>query len=52
MIMMLPFLTATLAIWLSIRGQRSFAITTWVITFAIYLAWLNYHITDKLNISL
>lgn len=52
MVMMLPFLTATLAIWFSIRGKRSVALTSWVITFIIYLGWLKYHITDKLNISL
>ena len=52
MIMMLPFFTAMLAIWFGIRGQRTVAITSWVITFIIYLGWLKYHITDKLNISL
>ncbi len=52
MIMMLPFLTAMLAIFFGIRGQRNTAITIWIITFIIYLAWMNYHFTDKLNISL
>ena len=52
MIMMLPFFTALLAIWFAIRGHRPVAITAWVITFVIYLGWLKYHMTDKLNISL
>jgi hypothetical protein len=52
MIMMLPFFTAMLAIFFGMRGQRKVAITTWVITFIIYLEWMNYHFTDKLNISL
>lgn len=52
MIMMLPFFTAMLAIFFGIRGQRSVAIKAWVVTFVIYLGWLQYHITDKLNISL
>ena len=52
MIMMLPFLTALLAIFFGLRGQRNFSIATWVITFLIYLQWMNYHFSDKLNISL
>lgn len=52
MIMMLPFLTALIAIGLTIRGERMSTIIAWVITFLIFLAWLNYHMTDKLNISL
>jgi hypothetical protein len=52
MIMMLPFFTALLAIWFAIRGHRPVAITAWVVTFVIYLGWLKYHMTDKLNISL
>ena len=52
MIMMLPFLTTLLAIILSMRGQRTTAIVAWVLSFIIFLAWLHYHMTDKLNISL
>lgn len=52
MIMMLPFLTALIATWFGMRGQRSASIGVWVVTFVIYLAWMKYHMTDKLNISL
>jgi hypothetical protein len=52
MIMMLPFFTAAISIWLSIRGQRPAAIGAWVVTFIIFLAWMKYHMTDTLNISL
>jgi hypothetical protein len=52
MIMLLPFLTALIAIWFAIRGQRAAAIGLWVITLAIYVAWMKYHMTDALNISL
>jgi hypothetical protein len=52
MIMMLPFLTALIATWFGMRGQRSASIAGWVVTFVIYLAWMKYHMTDKLNISL
>lgn len=52
MIMMLPFLTALIAIVLTMRGARMPAIIFWSITFIIFLAWLQYHMTDKLNISL
>lgn len=52
MIMMLPFLTALIAIGLTMRGARVPAIIGWGITFLIFLAWLQYHMTDKLNISL
>ncbi len=52
MIMMLPFLTALIAISLTMRGERVPAIIGWSITFLIFLAWLQYHMTDKLNISL
>ncbi len=52
MIMMLPFFTAVVSIWLSIRGKRSAAIGAWVVTFIIFLAWMKYHMTDVLDISL
>jgi hypothetical protein len=52
MIMMLPFLTALIAIGLTLRGERMPTIISWSITFLIFLAWLNYHMSDKLNISL
>lgn len=52
MIMMLPFLTALIAIVFTMRGARMPAIIGWGVTFIIFLAWLQYHMTDKLNISL
>lgn len=52
MIMMLPFLTALIAIGLTMRGERTPTIIAWGITFLIFLAWLLYHMTDTLNISL
>lgn len=52
MIMMLPFLTALVATWLGMRGQRTASISGWVVTFVIYLWWLKYHMTSNLNISL
>ncbi len=52
MIMMLPFLTALIAIGLTMRGERMPTIIAWGITFLIFLAWLQYHMTDTLNISL
>lgn len=52
MIMMLPFLTALIAIGLTLRGQRVSSIVAWAVTFIIFLAWLKYHMTDSLNISL
>ena len=52
MIMFLPFLTAAIAIWFGLRGSRAGTIAMWAVTFVIYLAWLKYHITDQLAISL
>lgn len=52
MIMMLPFLTTLIAIGLTMRGRRMPAIIAWVVSFIIFLAWLQYHMTDTLNISL
>jgi hypothetical protein len=49
---MLPFLSALLAIWFSLRGNRPYTIRAWVFTFVVFLAWMHYHMTDKLNISL
>ena len=52
MIMMLPFLTALIAIGLTIRGAMVPATIGWGVTFIVFLLWLQYHMTDKLNISL
>ena len=52
MIMMLPFLTALIAIGMTLLGYRMPTLISWAITFLIFLAWLNYHMSDNLNISL
>lgn len=52
MIMMLPFLTALLAIGFAIRGQRTACAGLWLITALVLLAWSAYHMTDPLPISL
>ena len=52
MIMFLPFLTGSIAIWLGLRGSRAGTIALWIVTFVIYLAWLKFHITDHLASSL
>lgn len=52
MIMMLPFLLAAVAAGLAIMGRRSAGLWLWLLTFIVFLAWLNYHITDALPVSL
>jgi hypothetical protein len=52
MIMMLPFLTALIGIVLAMKGMRTAAIGTWAVTLVIMCAWMSYHMTDALNISL
>jgi hypothetical protein len=52
MVMMLPFLSALFAIWFTLRGNRPYTIRAWVFTFGVFLVWMHYHMTDKLNISL
>lgn len=52
MIMMLPFLTAMLAVWFGIRGQRPACLALWLLTLAIFAAWCNFHMSDSLGLSL
>lgn len=52
MIMMLPFLTGLLGTWFGIRGHRRISVGFWLLTFLIVIAWLNYHMSDSLSISL
>lgn len=52
MVMMLPFLTASLAIWLALQGKRRGCLWLWLITLIIYAVWCQYHMTDALPISL
>jgi hypothetical protein len=50
--MMLPFLSALLAIWFTLRGNRPYAVRAWIFTFVVFIVWMHYHMTDKLSISL
>ncbi len=52
MIMILPFFTALIAVVLAWRGQRGLAIGGWLLTLIIFVAWMKFHMTDPLNISL
>lgn len=52
MIMMLPFLLAAVSAGLAIGGRRKASLWLWLLTALVYLAWLNYHITDALPLSL
>jgi len=52
MIMMLPFLTALLAIGFAISGRRGACIGLWVVTVLVFAAWCQYHMTGVLPISL
>ncbi|MBC2768535.1 DUF5993 family protein [Pusillimonas minor] len=52
MIMVLPFITLTIAIWLGMAGRRAACIWAWVVSFVIFAAWCNFHITDPLGLSL
>lgn len=52
MIMMLPFLTGLAGTWFGIRGHRRISVGFWLLTFLIVIAWLKYHMSDSLPISL
>jgi hypothetical protein len=52
MIMVLPFAVGLLSVALAIGGRRTVAIWTWGALVVVLLAWLKYHATDALNISL
>ncbi|WP_370523839.1 DUF5993 family protein [Neopusillimonas aestuarii] len=52
MIMVLPFLTGAIAAWLGVMGKRRACLWAWFITFVIFIAWCQYHMTDSLPISL
>lgn len=49
--MMLPFLSATVAIWFGLRGNRRRCLWAWLATLVIYVAWCKLHMTDPLNLS-
>ncbi len=52
MVMILPFVLGLLAAFLAMRGQRFGAILAWAALVIVLLAWLQYHASDKLNVSL
>lgn len=52
MVMILPFLIGLLAALFALRGQRLGAILAWAALVVVLLAWLQYHASDTLNVSL
>jgi len=50
MVMMLPFFTASLAIWFGLRGRREPCLWVWLLTALIYLIWCNYHMSNHLDL--
>jgi hypothetical protein len=52
MVMMLPFVTGTLAVWFGLVGRRRPCVTFWLLTLVIFAAWCNYHMTSPLALSL
>jgi hypothetical protein len=52
MIMMLPFLLVTIAVWFGLRGQRGACCTFWILALAVFAAWCRFHMTDPISLSL
>lgn len=52
MIMVLPFITLTITIWLGIIGERAACVWGWLISLVVFGVWSNYHMTDALPVSL
>jgi hypothetical protein len=52
MVMVLPFLTAFIAAVLALRGKPRSAFGWSLLTVAISVAWLFYHATSRLDITL
>ncbi|MGN6458594.1 MAG: DUF5993 family protein [Achromobacter mucicolens] len=52
MVMMLPFVTGTLAVWFGLVGRRRPCVTFWLLTLVNFAAWFNYHMTSPLALSL
>jgi hypothetical protein len=52
MVMMLPFMTGTLAVWFGLVGRRRPCVTFWLLTLAIFAVWCRYHMTSPLALSL
>lgn len=51
MIMVLPFITLALTIWLGITGRRRASLSGWLISLIIFGMWCSYHMTDALPLS-
>lgn len=51
MIMMLPFLTGSVAVWFGVLGKRRPCVTFWLLTLALFAAWCHYHMTSPLALS-
>lgn len=52
MVMMLPFLVALLAMFFAWRGWRRATVVTWLVLFVVLAAWLDYHTTSSLGLTL
>ena len=52
MIMALPFVLGVVAVVLAMSGRRLVAIWAWAATVIVLLAWLGYHATNVLAVSL
>lgn len=52
MVMMLPFVTGTLAVWFGLTGRRRPCVTFWLLTLVLFAAWSQYHMTSPLALSL
>lgn len=52
MVMMLPFVLGTVAVWFGIRGKRDACFAMWILTLLVFAVWCNFHMTDALNLSL
>jgi hypothetical protein len=52
MVMMLPFLTAAIALWLGLTGRRNPCLWLWLLTLIIFAVWCRQHMTSTLPISL
>jgi hypothetical protein len=52
MFMFLPFAVGLLAAGLALAGRRTVAIWAWAALIVVLAAWLKYHASDALNLSL
>ena len=52
MVMALPFLLGLIAAIVAMAGSRQVAIAVWAVLALVLIAWLKYHATDALGLSL